>query len=204
MRFDAFCVSTLRPPAITKRIECILFRMNSVFALRIEMPYASSAPAIFRFMKAFPIPNGAIRIEVEDADDWRLLTHLLVDAGDPTYDPAADASGRMMDDEVAEDWREYVVPDLKDQFDATLNHVSNIIEAACRGHEGGKGGVTITLDHCHDWYGVLNRARLALEAKHRLAVHKNNPSAEPEIRAARLRDRLYCALQSLILDHAFD
>jgi len=155
-------------------------------------------------MKAFPIPHGAIRIEVEDADDWRLLTRLLVDARDPTYDPAAYVTGRMMDEEVAEDWQEFVGPDLREQFDQSLVRVSSSIEEACKAHEGGKGGVDITLDRCQDWYGVLNRARLALEARHQLAANRGTAPAAPEAYAARLRDRLYCALQSLILDHAFD
>lgn len=155
-------------------------------------------------MKALPIQNGAIRIELEDATDWRLFTRMLMDAGDKKYDPAADVSDRMTDGEIAEDWSEFVVPDLRDQFDAGLLRVSAMIENEYKAHDGGKGAVIIPRDGCHDWYGVLNRARLALEAKHRLAAQKNNPSATTDILAARLRDRLYCALQSLILDHAFE
>lgn len=155
-------------------------------------------------MKARPIPNGAIRIELEDADDWKLLSRLLLDAHDPDYDLAADVAGRMPEGEVAEDWQDFVLPDLKDEFDAGLRRVRERVE---RGHEGcgGQAGfLVIPRDAAQDWYGVLNRARLALEARFRFAGQKAGPQMPPEMHAARLRDRLYCALQSLLLDHAFE
>lgn len=155
-------------------------------------------------MKAFPTPNGIIHIEVEDVDDWRLLTRLLIDAGDTDYDIADDICGRISDMEVASDWRDFVVPDLVVKFDASLARVAASIELACKEHDGGGGGFTIDPQYSHDWYGVLNRARLALESKYHLAAsRKNAGEMTSEIHAAYLRDRLYCALQSLILDHAF-
>ncbi len=154
-------------------------------------------------MKAFPISNGAIRIELEEADDWRLISRLVVDAGDQNYDPATDVSGKMTNEEVREDWNDFVLPDLRDQFDATLARVSTIIEKEWVAHEGKNGGIIITGEDCHDWYSVLNRARLALEARHGLGNIKQIHAVDPELHAARLRDRLYCALQSLILDHSF-
>lgn len=155
-------------------------------------------------MKALPIPNGGIRIELEDADDWKLLSRMLLDAHDEDYDLVADVSGGISDEQVAGDWNEFVVPDLRDQFDDAIRRVATSLEKAFEAHQGGAGRVVIPRDAAHDWYGVLNRARLALEARYRFGAAKGAAHADPEKHAARLRDRLYCALQSLLLDHAFE
>ena len=155
-------------------------------------------------MKAFPFPQGGIHIEMEDADDWRLLSRMLMDARDEGYDLAADVSGRITDAEVAGDWRDFVLPDLRDEFDAALGRVVSTIGAAHAACQGVRGRVIVPREAAMDWYGVLNRARLALEARHRFAADGMPTKAEKEKHAARLRDRLYCALQSLLLDHAFD
>ena len=155
-------------------------------------------------MRARPQANGAIRIELDDVDDWKLLSRLLLDAHDPEYDLAADVAGRMPDAEVAEDWREFVLPDLRDEFDGGLRRVTKAIEHAFAACHGGAGALVIPRDAAHDWYGVINRARLALEARYRFAGEIPGPHMPPDVHAARLRDRLYCALQSLILDHAFE
>ena len=155
-------------------------------------------------MKAYPIPHGSIHIELEDAGDWRLLSHMLMDARAEGYDLAADLCGMIADDEVAEDWRDFVLPDLRDKFDEALKRVTGVIGEAYAEHQGGSGRVIIPRDASMDWYGVLNRARLALEARHHFAAQEKPVQAGSEKHAARLRDRLYCALQSLLLDHAFD
>lgn len=155
-------------------------------------------------MRARPQAHGAIRIELDDVDDWKLLSRLLLDAHDPEYDLAADVAGRISDEEVAEDWREFVLPDLRDEFDGGLRRVTEAIERAFADCHGGAGSLEIARDAAHDWYGVINRARLALEARYQFAGEKPGPHMPPDVRAARLRDRLYCALQSLILDHAFE
>jgi len=207
MHFDAACVSTRRTPATLKRID--LHPMDLEWRVRrgrlacgwdcINFTRASTTTP----MKVLRIQNHAIRIEIEDANDWRLFTRMLMDAGDENYDPAADATVHMHDDETTEDWLEFVVPDLREQFDASLLRVSKMIEKARKAQSGGKGGFLIPRDAAEDWYGTLNRARLALELKHRLAAPTNNPSASSNLMAARRRERFYCVLQCLILEHAF-
>ena len=153
-------------------------------------------------MKAFPISDGVIHIKVQDPDDWRLLSRILVDANDEDFDLAADVSGRIADGELADDWRDFVLPDLRDEFDESLGRVTRTLGEAYTAHQGGPGRVIIVRDAAMDWYGVLNRARLALEARHHFAARGKSAQADSEKHSARLRDRLYCALQSLLLDHA--
>ncbi len=157
-------------------------------------------------MKAYPIPQGGIHIELEDADDWRLLARMLRDARDDAFDLAANVGGHIPDEEIAEDWQDFVMPDLRDQFDGQLERVTSAIARAHEAHQGGGGRVLVARDAGADWYGVLNRARLALESRYKLAEERGDGEEGPARgeHAARLRDRLYCALQSLLLDHAFD
>ncbi len=153
-------------------------------------------------MKAFPKPGREIQLEVENEGDWRLLTQLLADAATHDFDLAAEVCSGMVDDDITEDWREFVVPDLRDAFDESLARVVRMIDEARQKDFPGSGRVVIAPDVCMDWYGVLNRARLALESRHRVAAYRKAPTGQPEIHAAALRDRLYCALQSLLLDHS--
>jgi len=98
-------------------------------------------------MRARPQANGAIRIELDDADDWKILSRMLLDAHDPEFDLAADVAGQMPDGEVADDWRDFVIPDLRDGFDTGLRRVTKAVErgfAACHGGQGTLKGVAET------------------------------------------------------------
>lgn len=153
-------------------------------------------------MKAFPTSNRAIQLELEDQDDWRLLLQLLADAGMDDFDLALDVSAQMDVGEVSADWREYVLPDMREEFDGALARVARSIDEARRVHEFGEGNLMISVDAAMDWYGVLNRARHALESRHGLAARRKQSPDDLEVRSASLRDRLYCAMQSLLLDHS--
>lgn len=153
-------------------------------------------------MKAYPLPDRSIQLEVEDGDDWRLLEQLLIDAGMEGFDPALDVSARIGDEALMEDWVEYVLPDLREVLDGTLSRVARSIDRKRKETGAGAGRVLIAADDGMDWYGVLNRARLALESRHGLAMLRDRKVVDVDVRSALLRDRLYCALQSLLLDHS--
>lgn len=156
-------------------------------------------------MKAYPIPNGGIHIEMDDNDDWRLIAHLIADARDETYDLADDISANITaGDDLAADWADFVLPDLREQFDFALARVAQTVGQAHAAHNGGPGRVVILQNAAPDWYGVLNRARLALEHRHRFSTLETISTKDLATHGARLRDRLYCALQSLLLDHSFE
>jgi hypothetical protein len=88
--------------------------------------------------------------------------------------------------------------------------VTKAIDRAHRDSAGDAGRVLISRDAAADWYGALNTARLALEARHKFG-NANHGRPNPQVvagfssekRAAFLRERLYCALQCALLDHAF-
>ena len=153
-------------------------------------------------MKAYPLPDRAIQLDLEDGGDWRMLSQLLADAGMEGFDPALDVGARIGDEDLMDDWIEYVLPDLREDLDGALSRVARRIRRHRDESNAGSGRLVITADEVMDWYGVLNRARLALESRHGLATLKNRTVVEAEIRAALLRDRLYCALQSLLLHHS--
>lgn len=162
-------------------------------------------------MKAIPTLNGGLRLEIQEPEDWKLLGRMLLDARDPEFDLADDLGGRVRDEAVAEDWREYVVPDLRESFDDVLTRVARVIEDAHRASKGGGGHVMIPRESSGDWYGTLNQARLALEARHGFGADGGAAKSKAAVagypaekRAAFLRERLYCALQCVILDHTFD
>lgn len=161
-------------------------------------------------MKAIPTLNRGLRLEIHEPDDWKLLGRLLLDARDPGFDLAEDLAGRMHNETIAEDWSDFVVPDLRETFESAVTRVARAIEDAHRAHKGGPGQMTIPREAGGDWYGTLNQARLALEARHSFGADGIANSAAaltgypPEKRAAFLRDRFYGALQCVILDHVFD
>lgn len=162
-------------------------------------------------MKAIPIDNGGLCLEMEDADDWKLLARMLLDARDPEFDLAEDLGGQVTDEAVAGDWREFVVPDLRVSFDDGLERVAKAIHRAHQDSAGGAGLVLIPRDAGAEWYGALNNARLALEARHKFG-RDSHDRPRPQVvagfssekRAAFLRERLYCALQCALLEHAFE
>ena len=109
----------------------------------------------------------------------------------------------ITEEELARDWREYVVPDLDAGFSAEVLHVATSMAAARVEAGGGPGPLWITRDDAFHWYSALNQARLALEERFHFGPGHNLDPAElpPVRRAAFLRSQFYCAIQSLLLEH---
>jgi hypothetical protein len=156
-------------------------------------------------MKAMPTLEGGLRIDAEDAADWEVLSAIVSDAKDVDggIDLASRLGGMISEEAGARDWEEFVVPDLREAFHDELAEVGASIEAAMFHAQEGPGPLWITPEDAFSWYSALNQARLALEEHFAFGPGESiDPSAfTPARRAAFIRSRFYCALQSLLLEH---
>lgn len=154
-------------------------------------------------MKAAPTLEGGLRIDAEEEDDWEILRSVIADANGGTVDLAS-RLGNFIDDEAGgEDWEEYVVPDLREGFQDELGQVAASIESAVAAANGGTGPLWITRQDGFAWYSAFNQARLALEELYHFGPAENiKPTRfNAEKRAAFLRSKFYCAIQSLLLEY---
>lgn len=154
-------------------------------------------------MKILPTLEGGLRIDAEDPGDWLLLLGITQDAVSCDEKLAERLGNMITDEEVAPDWREYIVPDLDETFHADLEHVAAAIAAARVGCGGAAGPLWITSEDAFHWYSALNQARLALEETHHFGPAENLLPTDltPPTRNAFLRSQFYCAIQSLLLEH---
>ncbi len=154
-------------------------------------------------MKVNPTLEGGLRIDAEDLSDWEILHAILHDAKRGDADLAGTLGDLISDDAGAEDWREYVIPDLRDEFEDQLSKVAKAIESAMDGTGGGPGSIWISPADGFIWYGALNQARLALEDLHHFGPTDGVSMEElhPARRSAFFRSQFYLAIQSLLLDH---
>jgi Domain of unknown function (DUF2017) len=154
-------------------------------------------------MKAMPTLEGGLRIDSEDASDWELLRAIITDANGCEVDLASRLGGLIPEETGGLDWEEYVVPDLREEFQDGLAQVGAAIESAIH-HAAGEGGpIWITPEDVIPWYSALNQARLALEEH-----FKFGPSEEievttlpPEQHAAFIRSEFYSMVQELLLEY---
>lgn len=152
-------------------------------------------------MKAMPTLEGGLRIDAEDASDWEFLRAIVADANGCGVDLASRLGGLIDEAAGAEDWEEYIVPDLREGFQDELAQVSAAIESAMYHSEGGAGSLWITPDDAFQWYSALNQARLAIEEQCQFGSESVPPNLTPVRKAAFVRTRFYCAIQSLLLEH---
>jgi len=154
-------------------------------------------------MKIMPTREGGLRINAEEAGDWRLLQGIPTDA--LSWDEKlARRLGKLITDEAtAADWKDYVIPDLEAGFSAEVGHVTSAITAARFEAGGGPGALQIAREDGFQWYSTLNQARLALEERFHFGTHDtiDPASLQPVPRAAFLRSHLYCAIQGMLLEH---
>ena len=153
-------------------------------------------------MKIMQTLEGGLRVDLEDGEDWEILLGILRDATSCEV-KLADRLGNMVTaEEVAEDWKEFIIPDLDATFDADLAHVSNSISAARMEAAGGPGPLWISKDDAFHWYSALNQARLAIEEKYHFGPSEEVDPAKltTESSGAFLRSLIYTNLQSLLLD----
>lgn len=149
-------------------------------------------------MKIGPTLEGGLRIDVETPLDWMVLRCIPYDARGKSGSLADKLGALMAGDPQAEDWREFVVPDLRDEFDGQLSAVENALSTAGDGEDPGE--LFIRKDEAERWYGALNQARLALEERYGFA-EKEPAAMAPGERSAWFRSQFYLHVQSVLLEH---
>lgn len=154
-------------------------------------------------MKIMPTLEGGLRIDTEDGDDWELLRCIATDANQCQTDLASRLGGMVSEEAGAEDWQEYIVPDLREAFQDELTQVGANIDSAAHQAEAGPGPLWITREDAFPWYSSLNQARLALEERFQFG-----PTEEvdlelltEEARFAFIRSQFYCEIQGLLLEY---
>lgn len=154
-------------------------------------------------MRALPTLEGGLRIDAEDASDWELLRAIIVDANVGENDLASRLGGLISEDAGGSDWEEYVVPDLREEFQDQLAQIGAAVEAATFHAQNGPGPIWITRDDAAAWYSSLNQARLAIEERFHFGPTEtiNTKKLNPEKQAAFIRSKFYCAIQSLLLEY---
>ena len=148
-------------------------------------------------MKVGPTLQGGLRIDVESPLDWMVLRCISYDARG-SLDLADRVSGLMATDEGMEDWREYVLPDLRDGFNAQLETIEGAVALAGDGE--GPAEIHIAREDAELWYGGLNQARLALEERYGFS-HEDPEGMTPGKRSAWFRSQFYLQVQSVLLDY---
>jgi hypothetical protein len=154
-------------------------------------------------VKITPTLEGGLRIDAEDAGDWLLLNGIANDALTCDEGLATRLGKLVTDEEVAGDWRDFVVPDLEDQFSSALLHVTTVIASARLEAGDGPGSLWITPEDGSQWFSALNQARLAIEEQSHFGPSEmiDPEDLPPQRRSVFLRSLLYCAIQSLLLEH---
>ncbi len=155
-------------------------------------------------MKVAPTLEGGLRIDPETEEDWHILRAILLDANGHEADLATRLGGMVTDGRIAEDWQDFVVPDLRESFADDLNQIQAVIETAAAFPKDGESPIWITREDAFPWYSALNQARLALEEKYGFGPDPESDPANLSLirHEALLRSQFYCALQSFILRHA--
>ena len=155
-------------------------------------------------MKAMPTLEGGLRVDAENSHDWAVLRSIVADAGAVNGVDLASRLGALISEEAgAEDWEEYVVPDLREGFQDELAQVGANIESAIFEVGGEPGPIWISREDATAWYSSLNQARLAIEEHFKFGASEeiDIQSLNPEHQAVFIRSKFYCAIQSLLLKY---
>ncbi len=149
-------------------------------------------------MKVGPTLQGGLRIDVETPLDWMVLRCISYDARGGGIDLADRVSSRMGKDEDFSDWQEFVLPELRDSFNAQIETIEGALSLAGDGEEPAE--IHIARDEADLWYGGLNQARLALEERYSFSS-EDPEGMTPGKRSAWFRSQFYLHVQSVLLDH---
>lgn len=151
--------------------------------------------------------EGGLRVDLEEPTDWLLLRHLIDDACQREQSLAHELSEQIKEPEIQEDWLEFVVPDLQEQFASSLEKVREVMAKTVEEYDGGSGSLWITRDLGYDWYSSFNQARLSIEARFSFGDAPKQEvleSGDPAKRSAYYRSQFYGAVQGLLLEHVLE
>jgi len=145
-------------------------------------------------MNIAPTLEGGLAIEPSSDLDWEVLEMITKDIGRPAH--LAESLAGLMADES--EWEEYVVPDLKMAFNNQSHYVAAAIQNA---RDNNERVLFIKPNQAEKWYGAINQARIALEARYQLDALEDFEDVPEELRSAYFRGNFYHALQSELLGY---
>lgn len=151
-------------------------------------------------MRVAPTLDKSLRIDAENATDWLILEMICTDASQHPSGSLAHKFGNHMC--ADDDWEELITPELQDQFNQQITHISRAISSAEKADDL-SGSVFISAEHADTWFGALNQARLSLEEQYNLSQYEEVEDIDPSMphcRAAMIRSHFYGSLQSLLLE----
>ncbi|WP_018970211.1 hypothetical protein [Rubritalea marina] len=160
-------------------------------------------------MTVAPTLDKGLRIDVDSATDWQVLDMICTDASLKAGSSLAESLGGFMEDD--EDWAELMTPELDDQFNAQVAHVSKTISSAKKENDL-TGSVSISREDADIWFGAINQARIALEERFHLSqleeefedgIDPENID-DPALLAAVIRYDFYSRIQTIMLDYILD
>lgn len=155
-------------------------------------------------MNVIPTLEGGLRIDADSEMDWHVLESIHPDANLGATDLASRLGLPMESDPHADDWKEFVVPELQDGFRDQLHRVALMIGDARKEAKEGKASIWITREDGMVWYGALNQARLAIEDRFRFGPSDEwniEIEQDPLRKAAFMRARFYQIVQGMLLDY---
>jgi hypothetical protein len=136
------------------------------------------------------------------------LLRRISSSADPSGSDAATArlfsapTGDPEEEEFAEDWREYVEPELAKLFQSALQVIDGDLRKMRANPKTGEAMVFIPRDHFENWIHGLNQARLVLAARHDFGeeeIGRPVPLAADARGLARLQMRFYDSLLDFLL-----
>lgn len=140
--------------------------------------------------------------------DWYLLRSIVQDASGLENDLASRLGDRVVENEVAQDWKDIVVPDLREAFVDDLNHVGAMIEAAFAFRKAKDTKLEIPSEEAMIWFSALNQARLSLEERYSFEDNEKtlqeelDTGNESSVRSEALfRNNYYSMLQTYLLEN---
>ena len=161
-------------------------------------------------MNIIPTLEGGLRVDLEEATDWLLLRHLIDDACHRDMSLAEELGSEIPERQLKEDWLDFVVPDLKEEFATSLEKVREVMAKAVEDYQQSDedtGSLWITRDLGYDWYSSFNQARLAIESRYGFGDAPKEEILEdgdPSKRSAYYRSQFYGAVQGLLLEHVLE
>lgn len=157
-------------------------------------------------MKITPTADGGLHIATEDAADWMLLSGITNDALTRKGKLSHRLGERITNAVAAEDWLDYIAPEIEAGFSASVLHVTTAIATARVDSGGAIGSLIIPRSESLHWYSALNQARLSLEDTHKFGPNEDIKAdlLPPKRRAAFLRSQFYSAIQSMLLTVGLD
>ena len=127
------------------------------------------------------LENGTVNFEGVGEGLFEMLNQIkgIPECGDPDVESRLypDPSGRAEDEEMREDWKSLVQPELQSTFQSARDTVAADLRRATI-HPDGSRSFGIPSKHIDQWLGALNQARLALCELHHFTEKEMNRKIE--------------------------